>query len=150
MDVSLCPIILFIYTKNWQHSPERLRIFPRMFGNIPRNITFPHSPRSLQSVPRSCIPWFIHSLFLFRLSSQKNTASIKPLFKSLTEKRGLYFMKNCSYKLKKNLTCYRGAQRTIETPSLNHFRFEKASSRFSYGSTWQSTEEDLSCLKFTF
>ena len=42
----------------WRHSLECLWTFPGMFGDIPRNITFPHSPRS---VPRSCIPGFIHS-----------------------------------------------------------------------------------------
>ena len=38
-------------------------MFPGIFGDIPRNITFPHSPRSPHSVARSCIPVFIHSLF---------------------------------------------------------------------------------------
>ena len=66
-----------------RHSSEYLRTFPGMFGDIPRNVfppecfvTFPgmfgdiprnvwrhspHSPRSLHSVPRSCIPVFIYS-----------------------------------------------------------------------------------------
>ena len=45
----------------WRYSSESLRTFPRIFGDIPRNITFPHSQRFLHSVPRSCIPGFIHS-----------------------------------------------------------------------------------------
>ena len=56
----------------WGHYPECLAIFPGMFGDIPRNVwghypkclaTFPgikHSPYSPLSVPRSCIPAFIH------------------------------------------------------------------------------------------
>ena len=47
-----------ILRKVWRHSPKCLATFPGMFGDIPRNITFPHSQRS---VPRSCIPGFIHS-----------------------------------------------------------------------------------------
>ena len=58
------------------HSPECLATFPGIFGDIPRNVwrhsltclaTFPgiqhspYSPRSPHSVPRSCIPGFIHS-----------------------------------------------------------------------------------------
>ena len=42
----LCPIIIFLYTKNWQHSLKCLvefpgmfeDMFPRMFGDIPRNV----------------------------------------------------------------------------------------------------------------
>ena len=53
----------------WGHSPEYLATFPRMFEEIPRNVWRhspeykipPHSPRSTHSVPRSCIPVFIHS-----------------------------------------------------------------------------------------
>ena len=60
----------------WRHSPECFTILPGMFVDIPRNVwghsseylaTFPeikhspHSPRSPHSVPRSCIPVFIHS-----------------------------------------------------------------------------------------
>ena len=40
------------------HSPECLTIFPGIFGDIPRNITFPPFPHS---VLRSCIPGFIHN-----------------------------------------------------------------------------------------
>ena len=76
----------------WRHSPECLRTFPGMFGDIPRNVwghsleclaTFlgiwhsPHSPRFPHSVPRSCIPGFIHSLHKsvsrIRLQRQRNT-----------------------------------------------------------------------------
>ena len=61
---------------DWWHSPEYLATFPGIFGDIPRNVwrhsptclaTFPgiqhspYSPRSPHSVPRSCIPGFIHS-----------------------------------------------------------------------------------------
>ena len=49
-----------ILRKVWRHSPKCLATFPGMFGDIPRNITFPHSQRS---VPRSCIPGFIHSRY---------------------------------------------------------------------------------------
>ena len=47
----------------WWHSPECLRAFPSMFGHISWNTTFPHSPRSPHSIPRSCIHGFIHSQF---------------------------------------------------------------------------------------
>ena len=45
-----CPIIIFLYTKNWQHSPECLRIFPEMFDNIPWNV-WRHSPECLITFP---------------------------------------------------------------------------------------------------
>ena len=52
----------------WGHSLECLGTFPGMFGDIPRNVWWhspeydipPHSLRSSHSVPRSCIPIFIH------------------------------------------------------------------------------------------
>ena len=61
------------------HSPECLRTFPGMFGDIPWNVWWqspeynipPHSSRSPHSVPRPCIPVFIHSLY-FSLH-QRNT-----------------------------------------------------------------------------
>ena len=54
----------------WGHSPECLGAFLGMFGNIPRNVWrhSPHSPRSPHSVPRSCIPVFIHSPWNHRVS----------------------------------------------------------------------------------
>ena len=63
----------------WRHSPECLRTFPGMFGDIPWNVWWhspeynipPHSSRSPHSVPRPCIPVFIHSLY-FSLH-QRNT-----------------------------------------------------------------------------
>ena len=33
-----CPIIILLYTKKWQHSPECLATFPGMFDDIPRDI----------------------------------------------------------------------------------------------------------------
>ena len=57
-----------IHWNIWRHSPESLSTFPEclatfpgMFGDIPRNITFPPFPTFPYSVPRSCIPGFIHS-----------------------------------------------------------------------------------------
>ena len=47
----------------WRHSLEYLATFPGMFGDIPRNITFPLFPHSPHSVPRSCIPDYIHSRY---------------------------------------------------------------------------------------
>ena len=41
-----------IHRNVWRHPPERLAAFPGIW----------HSPRSLDSVPRSCIPGFINSL----------------------------------------------------------------------------------------
>ena len=45
----------------WRHFPECLATFHGMFGDISRNITFPHSQRSPHSAPRSCFPGFIYS-----------------------------------------------------------------------------------------
>ena len=45
-----CPIIIFLYTKNWQHSPECLATFPEMFGDIPRNVWW-HSLEFLIAFP---------------------------------------------------------------------------------------------------
>ena len=49
------------------HSSECLATFPGMFGDILRNV-WQHSPHSPHSVPRSCIPVFIHSPWNHRVS----------------------------------------------------------------------------------
>ena len=41
-----CPIIIFLYTKNWHHSLECLATFPGMFDDIPLNV-WRHSPEYL-------------------------------------------------------------------------------------------------------
>ena len=54
----LCPIIIFLYTKDSQYSPECLAkflrmfedIFPGMFGDIPRNV-WRHSSECLRTFP---------------------------------------------------------------------------------------------------
>ena len=48
----------------FEYSLDCLRTFRKMFNDISRNVWrhSPHSLRSPHSVPRSCIPGFIHSL----------------------------------------------------------------------------------------
>ena len=77
----------------WRHSSECLSTFPGMFGDIPWNVwqhfpecltTLPgikHSPHSPRSIPRSCIPGFIHSLkWLAKLIMNLNTNSLFTYF----------------------------------------------------------------------
>ena len=73
-----------------RHSPECLTTFPGMFGDIPLNITFAHSPCCPHSVPGSCIPDFMHMLYimwnLFTVGSLQFSNQNRPKIKYYVNK----------------------------------------------------------------